>query len=222
MSSHHVNIPGFCLLCKTLSPLASSSNNYVEAFHPCLYQPPYLSALMILSCSQPDSQLQTSQPFITICYSGTRLSPLSASAFAISSHSQAECLPFFSTWDYFFAFVQHFSSLWGCVCIIPLPPSILSFALVFNCISRPCSLVLMLCGVCVSDCIPLSVGLCAGSYLQSPGIQQSSLNVSRCSLTYLWWKGGLILLLTDHCFWKKTANLCHLPSGLRVHCLLAF
>lgn len=105
------------------------------------------------------------------------------------------------------------------MCIIPLPPSILSFALVFNYIARPCCLVLMLCGVCVSDCIPLSVGLCAGSYLQSLGIQQSAVNVSRCSLTYLWWKGGLILLLTDHCFWEKNSQ--SLPSSQWLTCALS-
>ena len=108
-------------------------------------------------------------------------------------------------WDHFFAFVQNFSSLWGCVCITPSPPSILSLPLVFHYITRLCSLTLMLCGICVSDCIPLSAGLCAGSYLQSPGIRQSSVNMSRCNLTYLWWKGGLTLVLTDHCFWEKTA-----------------
>ena len=176
---------------------------------------------MVLSCSKPESQLWASQPFIAISYSALGFLLSLGLALASPFHSQAECLPFFSAWDHFFAFVQNFSSLWGCVCVSPLPPSILSFPLVFNCITRLCSLTLMLCGICMSHCIPLSAGLFADSYLQSPGIWQS-LNVSRCNPTYLWWKGGLILLLIDHWFWEKNSRLCHLPSGLPMHCLLAF
>lgn len=206
-------------LCKTVSPLASSSNNYVEAFHPFLHQPPYLSAFMVLSCSKPDSQLWASQPFIAISYSGTWLSPLSwpctHQPFPLRGSMPSLLLnvrPLFCLCSKLFFPMR--------LCLHK-PPSILSFPLAFNCITRLCSLTLM----CVASvCLTVSLSL-SGCLL----VLIFSLLVS--GRVWMWadatWHicGGRE---DSSCCWpttgfgKKNSHLCHLPSGLLMHCLLAF